>query len=901
MHFQTVCITYLLSRIKISQANKLYHLTAQLVKFAVSRNILICIENPQYSLFWATSFWLQVSGLLRYAVFHSCQYGSNRQKKTMLAHNHEVFSKISKMCQGESKSHRHLPWGVNANNKFATSEETAYPFQLARDIAAAFVQALLKAGMIPPPATFDQMHSQSEHVLQAIRAQSGAQPKITKLPPLVPEFSKVITRKINPEKDNPVPQNAKKLSSNPIESARMKGGCDDRAPLDCDTLMEEANLVSETWGLYHSPEEFVAKAVEAGHPHGMKQCIPEVLSRAIERNRDVSAAKRAEHRTNKIKQGLSWTSELESEEKELKASMHTDVKAIVACKRIKLWERILAEAGYPDMGVVQEFVQGTTLVGEVEQCGLWPSKFVPAIVTEVELLEISERDKSAVLHRVASSANPLTDAAVWDKTLSEVDKGWLKGPLSPATVPDHYPLSRRFGVVQGPKVRCVDDYTRSSVNLAVQVTESPKPHTVDVLSALIVEAMNLCPGGEPWAVRTFDLSDAYRQCAVAPSSSQFAHIAVRNPSTGEASIFRMLALPFGSVKSVHSFLRVAHSLWFILVAHLDILVTNYFDDFVVLGRQSETTHLASVVNSVFRLLGWAFAEEGTKAAPFASAANALGVSVDVSKMHQGKVWIDNTESRKTDISSSIKETLRTEELSTAEALRLRGRMQFTSGQLFGRLSRTILNKVTHHAYRSSRPKVPEDLRVALSWYDRLLSAGKPRLVTCGMRDTWFVFTDASYEVENQKQSAGFGGVLVHPKGDCIAHFGFDLDDVHLERLNPCAKKTIIHECEFLAVAIALESWKEQLSSKQVVCFIDNNAVRDSLISAKASGDVAHKILERVLQCETDQGFMMWFARVPSKSNIADDPSRGCCKLLEKLGSKEIKINFESWVDAIVPK
>ena len=260
-----------------------------------------------------------------------------------------------------------------------------------------------------------------------------------------------------------------------------------------------------------------------------------------------------EYRTGKIKQWLSWAAELEPEEKELKSSMHEDVRAILASKKIKLWEKLLSEAGYPDMGVVQEFIQGTALVGEVEQCGLWPSKFVPALVTEVDLMEISERDKSAMLTRVASSSNPLTDNAVWDKTISEVEKGWLKGPLPPHAVPNHYPLSRRFGVVQGPKVRCVDDYTRSSVNLAVQVTESPKPHTVDVLSSLIIEAMNTCPGGEPWVVRTFDLCDAYRQCAVSPSSSQYAHIAVRNPHDGEAAIFRMLALPLGSIRSVHSF------------------------------------------------------------------------------------------------------------------------------------------------------------------------------------------------------------------------------------------------------------------------------------------------------------------------------------------------------------
>ena len=156
---------------------------------------------------------------------------------------------------------------------------------------------------------------------------------------------------------------------------------------------------------------------------------------------------------------------------------------------------------------------------------------------------------------------------MWQKTLSELDRGWLLGPFEPEEVPDGYTLSRRFGVVQGQKVRCVDDFTRSSVNLAVQVTESPKPHTVDVLGAPLGEIIKECHGAGPWAIRPFDLKDAHRQCGVS-------HIVVRDPDQNPARIFRMLALPFGSVMSVHSFLRVAHSIWFILVHYLSVLIDH---------------------------------------------------------------------------------------------------------------------------------------------------------------------------------------------------------------------------------------------------------------------------------------------------------------------------------------
>ena len=197
--------------------------------------------------------------------------------------------------------------------------------------------------------------------------------------------------------------------------------------------------------------------------------------------------------------------------------------------------------------------------------------------------------------------------------MSELEQGWLVGPFEPGEVLDSYTLSRRFGVVQGPKTRCVDDFTRSSVNLAVQVTESPRPHTVDVLGALL-----------------------------------FAHIAVRNAETGRACIFRMLAPAWE-----REILRVAHSIWFILAQHLSVLTTNYFDDFVVVARRSESKHLTAVIHGLLKLLGWSFAESGSKAPDFDSSTNALGVTINVAKLHLGEVEIDNTPSRKEDLAKIV--------------------------------------------------------------------------------------------------------------------------------------------------------------------------------------------------------------------------------------------------------
>ena len=37
-----------INKIEISQANKLYHLTAQIVKHAVKHHMLVVVENPQF-------------------------------------------------------------------------------------------------------------------------------------------------------------------------------------------------------------------------------------------------------------------------------------------------------------------------------------------------------------------------------------------------------------------------------------------------------------------------------------------------------------------------------------------------------------------------------------------------------------------------------------------------------------------------------------------------------------------------------------------------------------------------------------------------------------------------------------------------------------------------------------
>ena len=233
------------------------------------------------------------------------------------------------------------------------------------------------------------------------------------------------------------------------------------------------------------------------------------------------------------------------------------------------------------------------------------------------------------------------------------------------------------------------------------------------------------------------------------------------------------------------------------------------------------------VRAFFHILGWTFAEAGSKAVDFDGVCKALGVTIDVSLMHQGRVLVDNTESRKRELGDFIDAIIKTKKLSSADALKLRGRMQFTAGQLFGRVAKTCLAKVTNHAYCSGSTDVSDSLASSLLLFKTFLLAQKPRLVSPALSQTWTVFTDASYEQdESGRPTAGFRGVLVSPSGKPTNFFSFELSWDDLEKLNP-GKKTAIFQCEFNAVLVALSLWQKQLTNRQVVFYVDNDGVRDS--------------------------------------------------------------------------
>ncbi len=256
-------------------------------------------------------------------------------------------------------------------------------------------------------------------------------------------------------------------------------------------------------------------------------------------------------------------------------------------------------------------------------------------------------------------------------------------------------------------------------------------------------------------VRTFDLKSAYRQIGLSERGRAVAFIVVYNPDTKRGELFQCRALPFGAVRSVHSFLRLARALWFIGVVGGKLAWSSFFDDFLVASRPSLTKNTEDTVVSIFRLLGWDFAESGSKSVPFDFSTEVLGVRIDASLSSQGTILVTNTESRVSELSADIQAVVVSRVVRKTDAQRLRGRMQFADSQLFGRCGKKCIKALGSVADGKTK-FLNESQRLHLQLLRELLTQSPPRQLVHDANQCTLLFSDACYEPDSPPLICGVG-------------------------------------------------------------------------------------------------------------------------------------------------
>eukprot|EP00435_Cladocopium_sp_Y103_P043140 s2541_g12.t1 len=541
------------------------------------------------------------------------------------------------------------------------------------------------------------------------------------------------------------------------------------------------------FGVYRSGPEFVGAAVKAGHPIGKEVKVTSCTQRRCEVS-SKSLHELAVDRHQTLTHWLGRAKELASAEANLHLDLPDSLRHILAPKRLLLWKGMLEHYGYPDMSVFDEVISGTDLVGAVPAVPEFDQSFKPEKMTVSELAASAPSIRKSLLSSIRSSGDAEIDTEVYNKTMDELECGWLEGPIEVSALPPHAIINRRFGIKQSSgdsmKIRLIDDFSASGVNATVQVETAPKLHTLDIVGALLMELLRL---GNPEQLvgKTVDLSKAYRQLGIAPGSRWVAYVAVYDPCTRSPKIFSMRALPFGASRSVYSFLRVAHSLWWLGAVAMDFVWSSFFDDFVTFARNGEVPTKDIAIVQFFKLLGWA-TSSGDKDLPFGDSFKDLGVEVDLSDWKNGKASFRNTTKRIEELVQTITSVLKSNRLSAQAALSLRGRMQFAKSQIWGRAAKLCLNAVTAHAHMPDCGPLADGLVSSLIAFRDSLQHSPPRLI----KDAW---------------PGGLGGVLVNQFGCQIAALSLTLTKDDLQVLGYPEKSTVIFEAEVLAIIVCLKA------------------------------------------------------------------------------------------------
>ena len=139
-----------------------------------------------------------------------------------------------------------------------------------------------------------------------------------------------------------------------------------------------AHKGSLSFGVYHEPQEFVAKALLEQHPCHLESLLPAELVHAIRVNHSKSAAVLGQERTETLRKWVARASELSADEEQLKNSFSPHRQKILHSKRLLLMKEMLDSVGHEDEDLISDLSSGFDLTGPLPKSHVFKDKYRPA-------------------------------------------------------------------------------------------------------------------------------------------------------------------------------------------------------------------------------------------------------------------------------------------------------------------------------------------------------------------------------------------------------------------------------------------------------------------------------------------------------------------------------------------
>ena len=131
-----------------------------------------------------------------------------------------------------------------------------------------------------------------------------------------------------------------------------------------------------------------------------------------------------------------------------------------------------------------------------------------------------------------------------------------------------------------------------------------------------------------------------------------------------------------------------------------------------------------------------------------------------------------------------------------------------------------------------------------------------------------IFTDGACE-----KITTIGGVIFVPGRGPLC-FGAEVpEELCRHWTSKEAQEQIIGQAELFPLWVARLTWAELVQGKRVIYFVDNESARLAMVKAYSPILPSLEIVMGCLEWDYASGTSSWYARVPTASNIGDDPSR----------------------------
>ena len=133
----------------------------------------------------------------------------------------------------------------------------------------------------------------------------------------------------------------------------------------------------------------------------------------------------------------------------------------------------------------------------------------------------------------------------------------------------------------------------------------------------------------------------------------------------------------------------------------------------------------------------------------------------------------------------------------------------------------------------------------------------------------------------------------------MRYFGGTVCDSTVKGWKAEGRRQVIGQAELVAVPVALCTWEELLTQRDVLVFVDNDAAKACLVRGISMARDSDKIANEARLLSAEIGAACWYERVPSPSNPADGPSRKYLGWLKARGFSPSAMKLKPWLSLLV--